>query len=340
MSGEFWVTRLSAIEKFAGGLKRGKAREICRSAGGRPVYAIEYGRRVETGRTANWASAMAAGRPEAFFGETGGRTKSLVAIAGIHGAEVEGVAGMVNLANVLETGRDLAGNERSAIAEAAEGLRIVLVPLANPDGRERLPIEDLIGGSIEDHHLYCQGRYADGTLMEHPDCKKLHPMRKDVEYMGGYFNDDGVNVQADVEFVNFMSAEAKALCELVVEETPEGVANMHSHSTGPMFFYTGWSMPAAYDVRRAQIAQAAYERLAAKKLRPMPLYRYQAKETVAIDTLFYMLTGSLPLVTECPHGMAENPYTREEILEIQMTFHEVFVTMLAKEGLRPPPANP
>ena len=272
-----------------------------------------------------------------FYGEAGDRRKSIVAIAGIHGAEVEGVMGMMNLANVLETGKDLAGNDREAISRAAEGMRIVLVPLANPDGRERLPIEDLIGGSLEDHHLYCQGRYADGTLMEHPDCKKLHPMPEDVEYLGGYFNDDGVNIQADCEFTNFLAKETKALCELVADEAPEAVANMHSHATGPMFFYTGWSMPAAYDIRRAQIAEVTSTGNSPRETsRPAPLYRYKTTETVAIDTLFYMLTGSMPLITECPHGMASLPYTREEILEIQMTFHEVFLTMLAGEGLRPP----
>ena len=333
---DFWRTHVRDIEEFGKTLRKGRMRELTKSAGGRPVYAIEYGEKPKIKRTANWASAMAAGRPEAFFGDTGGRTRGIVAIAGIHGAEVEGVMGIVNLASVLETGRDLAGNERKEIARAAEGLRIVLVPLANPDGRERLPIEDLIGGSLEDHHLYCQGRYADGTLMEHPDCKKLHPMPKEVEFLGGYFNDDGVNIQADCEFTNFLARETKALCELVVEEVPEAVANMHSHSTEPMFFYTGWSMPAAYDIRRAQVAEVVYGKLAERNLRPMPLYRWKEQETFAIDSLFHFLTGSLPLIVECPHGMASLPYTREEILEIQMTFHEVFLTMLKEEGLRPP----
>jgi len=172
--------------------------------------------------------------------------------------------------------------------------------------------------------------------MEHPDCKKLHPMPKEVEFLGGYFNDDGVNIQADCEFTNFLARETKALCELVVEEVPEAVANMHSHSTEPMFFYTGWSMPAAYDIRRAQVAEVVYGKLAERNLRPMPLYRWKEQETFAIDSLFHFLTGSLPLIVECPHGMASLPYTREEILEIQMTFHEVFLTMLKEEGLRPP----
>jgi hypothetical protein len=336
-SDAFWITRTNAIEAFLKTLKSGHAEVICKSAGGRPVYSISYGAKPDLKRTANYASAIASGRPDAYFGETGGRTRSIVLVGAVHGMEVENTMGLVNLASVIETGHDLAGIRRRRIADAAKRLRIVIVPLACPDGRERQPREDLVGASAEEQRLYCQGRYADGTLMTHPDCKKLHPMPLDCKWLGGYFNDDGVNIQADCDFSRFLARETEALVRLVVDEAPEAVANMHSHSTGPVMFYTDTPFAAAVDVRRAQVSEVCYRRLLEKGLRPLPPYRYKSSEGhFALDGMFHYLCGSLPIVCECPHGVASLPYTREEILEIQMTFYEVFLTLLDQEGLRPP----
>ena len=334
---DFWITRLAGIEPFLKNLKKGKVAELCRSAGGRPLYSISYGARPKVKRTAPYVSAMQARRPDAFFGKAGGRTKSVIFIAAIHGMEVEGTQGLVNLANVLATGRDLAGNRRPEIAKAAKGLRIVLVPLANPDGRERQPREDLIGASAEEQRYYCQGRYPNGVLMHHPECKRRQPMPLTAKWLGGYFNDDGVNIQADCEFTNLLARETKGLLDLAVAEQPEAVVNIHSHSTPPILMPVAWSVPVSYEVRAAQVAEVSYRALLARGLRPQPMLRHKASDgEISIDTLFHILTGSLPLVYECPHGVASCRYTREEILEIQMTYYEIILTMLAEEGLRPP----
>jgi len=336
-SGGFWLTHVREIEEFLKTVRKGAVKELCRSAGGRPVYSISYGEKRIIKRTANYASAMAAGRPEAFFGDTNGRTRSIVILAAVHGMEIENTVGALNLASVIETGQDLAGNPRPAIAEAAQNLRIVIVPLVNPDGRERVGLDDLIGVSDADQPFYCQGRYADGTVMSHPDCKRLHPMPLDVQYLGGYYNDDGVNIQSDTEFNAPLARETKALLDLVVSETPEAVANMHSCGLGPFMIYSGLSVPPAYEIRMAQIAGVLSRKFAERGLRPCPPYRYKPNEGgFTLDSMFHFLTGSLPILCEGPHGLSSNPYTREEILEVQMTFHEMFLTTLAQEGLRPP----
>jgi hypothetical protein len=336
-SGSFWLTHVHEIEGFLKTVKRGVVSEICRSAGGKPVYSISYGDRPVISRTANYASAMAANRPEAYFGDTNGRTRSIVVLAAVHGMEIENTVGALNLASAIETGGDLAGNERTAIAEAAQSLRIVIVPLVNPDGRERVGLDDLIGVSDADQPLYCQGRYADGTVMSHPDCKRLHPMPLDVAYLGGYYNDDGVNIQADTEFNALLARETKSLLDLIVSETPEAVANMHSCGLGPFMIHSGLSVPPAYEIRMAQVAGVLACKFAERHLRPCPPYRYKHNDGgFVLDSMFHFLTGSLPILCEGPHGLISNPYTREEILEVQMTFHEVFLTMLAQEGLRPP----
>lgn len=337
MPQDFWCTRLNEIETFLKTIRKGEVRELCRSAGGRPVYSVSYGKKPVTNRTANYASAMAAKRPEAFFGETNGRTKSMVILAAVHGMEIENTMGAMNLVSVLETGQDISGRPRPAIADAARGLRLAIVPLANPDGRERVGLDDLIGVSDEDQPLYCQGRYADGVVMSHPDCKRLHPMPLDVKYLGGYYNDDGVNIQCDTEFNRLMARETKALLDLVVDEVPEAVANMHSCGSGPFMFAHGLSVPPAYEIRMAEVTGVLRREFTERGLRPLPPYRYKPNEGgFALDSMFHFLTGCLPVLCECPHGLVSNPYTREEILEVQMTFHEVFVTTLAEEGLRPP----
>lgn len=334
---QFWVTRLGEIEKFLGALKAGKVRTLCKSAGGRPVYAVEFGKKLDIARTANYASAMQARRPQAFFGKSRARTRAIVMIAGIHGAEVEGVMAMVNLANIIERGCDLAGNPRPSIASAAKGLRVVIVPLANPDGRERLPIEDLVGHPVRDIPRYGQGVWANGRVMRHPGMKRVHPMSKDVKFLGGYFNDDGVNIQADCEFTAFLARETRALLELTIEEVPEATVNIHSCSLGPFSLYKGASLPAPYDVRLAQVAEVAHRLLVARRLRPEPPYRHTGGDgMVSINTLFHYLTGALPICYEGPHGTKDNPFTHEEILEIHLAFAEAHLTLLKDEGLRPP----
>lgn len=334
---DFWVTRLSDMEKFYKTIKAGKVKRIGRSAGGRPIYSISYGKKRAIKRTANYASAMQSRHPDAFFGRTGGRTKSIVMIAGVHGAEVEGMMGLINLTNILETGFDLAGNRHKTISNAAKGLRIVLVPLANPDGRERLPIDDLVGHPVKDIPRYGQGVWANGRIMKHPAMKRIHPMPPEkVKLLGGYFNDDGVNIQADCEFTNFMAKETKALLELTLEEVPEATANIHSCSLGPFVIYVKKSLPLPYDVRLAQVGEACHRKFLERKLRPANIYRHSTGDgTVTFDTLLHYLTGALPISCEGPHGTTDHPFTHEEILQVHLTFHEVWLTMLAEEGLRP-----
>jgi hypothetical protein len=173
--------------------------------------------------------------------------------------------------------------------------------------------------------------------MRWPDMKKIHPMRRDVKFLGGYFNDDGVNIQADCEFTSSMARETRALLELTVAEVPEAVVNAHTCELGPFVVYKGASLPTPYDVRLAQVAEVAHRRFLERGLRPEPIYRHTSGEgTVSLNTLFHFLTGALPICYEGPNGTRKHPFTHEEILEIHLTFAEVFLTMLADEGLRPP----
>ena len=55
------------------------------------------------------------------------------------GAVMESIAALQHLISLLESGRDLDGVEWPQLLESARQLRLVLVPVANPDGRPAFP---------------------------------------------------------------------------------------------------------------------------------------------------------------------------------------------------------
>lgn len=95
---------------------------------------------------ANYSSACGA-HNRAYYAPLEGRTNTVVLIGAVHAQETEGVAAIANLISLLETGKDLAGGENPGLLRAAEGLRVVLVPIANPDGRARVE-PDRHGGAF------------------------------------------------------------------------------------------------------------------------------------------------------------------------------------------------
>ena len=68
--------------------------------------------------------------------------KVYLAMASIHGGELEGIVGLVNLVSVLETGKDLRGRPWPGIVAAAGRIdRLIVIPIVNVDGRARVPVQ-------------------------------------------------------------------------------------------------------------------------------------------------------------------------------------------------------
>jgi hypothetical protein len=107
-----YLTNYGRVCHYLEGLKRGQVKEIARSPGGRPVHAVSYGEFEPVARTANLSSALAARKPEAFYGPRRAEQVLLVCSA-VHGAEMESIAGVMNLISLMETGADLDGVEWS-----------------------------------------------------------------------------------------------------------------------------------------------------------------------------------------------------------------------------------
>jgi len=225
---DFWKTKLSDVQNaYESASRASEKRILTRSAGGRPVYMLAYGPKKEPGK-ANYSSALGAGDRTAFHNPAN-KQKTVILIGTEHGQETEGTAALVNLIALLETGRDLEGNANQALTDAVDGIRLVIVPIANPDGRERVVPDSMIGLKGEELRYWGQGTWKDKSLCGWPDCKKVHPILGHTDFLGGYYNDNGINMMHD-NFFNPMAEETKAILTLCAEEAADIIIHLHGGS--------------------------------------------------------------------------------------------------------------
>lgn len=110
----------------------------------------------------------------------------------------------------------------------------------NPDGRARLPVDTLINVSFDKTVYYMQGTWKDGSLCKWPDCKAVHPIKEASDFLGSYFNDDGVNIMHDNFFVP-MARETSSLLGVVDREAPDFTVLLHGGSN-----YENHLLPTSY----------------------------------------------------------------------------------------------
>ncbi len=221
---EYWKTDLEYIEKAYNEAKNcSEKRVLCESAGGRPMYMLAYGKKKKLG-TANYSSALGA-RDKSYYCPKG-QTPCVILIGAEHGQETEGVAAITNLISLLETGVDLAGKRNDALLEAARAVRPVIVPVANVDGRARVEPDCMIGRTFDELRYWGQGTWADGSLCGWPKCKSVHPIKDAAGFLGGYYNDDGINLMHDT-FYNPKARETQAILSLCENEAADFVLHLH-----------------------------------------------------------------------------------------------------------------
>lgn len=229
---EYWKTTLEEIDQQMLGVKKGKRRILCVSPGGRPVYAVFYGKENQIDRTANLSSALGAGDPSCYANREAADWRPTLLLAGcIHGGEFEGTAALLNLISVMETGKDLAGEPYTALVSKLDQINLLILPCANPDGRSHVPFATMVGKSFKELRYYNQGTWPDGSLCGWPECKKVHPVKDKVGYLGGYFNDDGVNLMHD-NFFGKKAAETEALLQMTEAYAPDFSVLLHGGTNG------------------------------------------------------------------------------------------------------------
>ncbi|WP_372936342.1 hypothetical protein, partial [Mariniphaga sediminis] len=247
--------------------------------------------------------------------------------------EAEGIAGLVNLIHIAETGKDHRGKEWPDLKNYFDQCRVVIIPCGNPDGRKRCPYDSFVGLPVETMTKYGQGTKKDGTLWRHPAAKKLHPMKGDVGILGAYFNDDGINIMHD-EFFFPMAEETKAILKIAYDEAPDIVVSLHSCSCPP-FMIQNKHVP---EFMRKRIS-ALSDQLNQSYIDSGLPHRQEGwslgvdlndsepppQNSFNLVSALHNLSGTMSFTFESPHGTIETPATYDEIVDIQLIlYREMF----------------
>lgn len=221
-----WVSDYESILRLYDRAEKAQKQILCQTPGKRSVVCLSYGDAGESKSFANYSSACGAMNPACYKSK---RVKpTVILIAGVHGQETEGIAALYNLITLMETGFLPDGTEKNELLALAKRLRLVIVPIANPDGRARVEPDAIVGLTGKELRYWGQGTWQDGSLCGWPECKAVHPMRA-YGFLGGYFNDDGINIMHD-NFFSPMAKETAALLKLADTEKPDCIYQLHGGS--------------------------------------------------------------------------------------------------------------
>jgi len=276
---------------------------------------------------------MGANRPHLPSGRAGwpikdGEQSPVVFLLGpVHGGEVEGLVGLLNLIRVAETGKDYRGQPWPALAENLARCRVLVVPLGNPDGRARFPLDSSIGRKLDDRQAMEMGTAADGKPYTWPAVKRIHPMRGPaVGRLGAYFNDGGINLMHD-EWFEPMAAETRAFLRLAREEAPDLIVSLHSHAGNPSIEPTA-CVPRTIKQAIRQFGDRLQKRYAEAGLPHRP----GGPEPKEDGTVFpppsfnsasalHHVCGAAAMVHECCQGVSDAAFPRlehEGLLDLEM----------------------
>lgn len=317
-------------------LGTGQVREIARSPGGRPLHAVSYGEFEPIERRANHSAALSAGDPQAFLGP--GRQKPVLVIsAAVHGAEMESIAALMHLLSLLETGSDLDGGDWPQLLEHASAMRLVMVPVANPDGRARIDSDDPLEWSEAEMEKYRHGLGGDGAPTGWmPGCFSPHPKDPAREtFLGGYFNDAGVNPTHGAFLDPAIAPEAHALIDLAHQETADCYLELHSCGAGPFFILGSDFIPADLSARHSHFDGAWRTRMRRRNL-PAPNWSTRSRRQVmGLGDVVYHKAGSLPLLFEGGAGVRYGgDDIHRQIVDTYLLLFETVCEIAATEGLK------
>jgi hypothetical protein len=343
---DFYGSTLDQIDGEVGRVEKGSVDIIARSPGGYPVYTVYYGEREKIDSHANYNSAVAARNP-VYYAKKDSSTRPVVFFLGpVHGQEVEGIAGMLNLIRVAETGRDRRGKEWTSLKSKFDQCRIIIIPCGNPDGRKRCPYDSFVGLPVEIMTKYGQGTRTDGSSWGWPMAKSLHPMKGNVGILGAYFNDNGINMMHD-DWYAPMAYEVRAILDIARSEVPDMTVSLHSHHHKPRVLpahFVPWFMKLRIDSLTRQVNQ----RYADVGLPSIPEDWFSSPgvedETFPPRTSFNLISalhhvsGTMAFTFECSHGTlmgddTEPMVSYEDILDIQLNLYDVMLDYLLANRL-------
>jgi hypothetical protein len=328
---EFYKSRLADVDAAVKQVKKGTARVLATSAGKRDIHLVTYGAAADLNSRANYNSACGGVDPASYARKNGQQSPVVFLLGPVHGGELEGIVGLVNLLAVAETGKDLRGKEWKELAGNLARCRVLIVPSGNPDGRARCKYDSWVGETLATYEPIEMGVQPDGKSYKWPGVKRVHPMRPgDYKSLGTYFNDDGVNLMHD-EWFDPMASETRAFLKLARAEAPDFIVSLHSHASAPSVEPTAY-VPFTVKQTIKEFADGLYKRYAAaglpaRKAGPEPKEDGKTFPPPSFNlcSALHHASGATSFVYECCLGLHTDPYPRaahEQILDLQMLLYD------------------
>jgi hypothetical protein len=331
----FWIGDVKDLGQRLDKLQRGKVTTIAKSPGGRPIYLATFGELEKLERDSNFNSAVGGRDLTAYMNKSLRKKPVIYFIGPVHGHEVEGLTGLMNLIEVMETGHDLRGKDQPELRKLGDQCRLVIIPSGNPDGTARFEPRTLNGMENIDLQFWGMGTWADDRIAIWPDSKRQHPRTgPKIGFMGCYFNDIGINPMHD-EFFFPMSTEAPAILRVAMDEGPDLTASLHSCAWDPAILRPAF-MPVAVQQDVADLAARYYKLLESRGLThnkdPLtPKAEGEGKgplDPFNLISAVYHISGSSGFTLECPHGvLGDKPcqVTLSQIVDIQLSLYEAMM---------------
>ncbi|HCO95656.1 MAG TPA: hypothetical protein DIU00_17205 [Phycisphaerales bacterium] len=327
---KFWTGDVAGLSGRFEKLTRGKTRTIAISPGGRPMHLVTFGRKEKLGHKANFNSAIGGREPAAYMDKAARKKPVILFVGPVHGAEVEGLTGLVNFINIMESGEDLRGKSHAELRALGRQCRLLIIPEGNPDGIARFEPRSLCGMEGNDLRFWGQGTWSDDTFCGWPQSKRLHPMAgDDVGFLGCYFNDKGTNPMHD-EFFAPMGPEAPAILKVAAEEGPDLAVSLHSHENKPAVLRPAYvTLQIQQDIR--SLAERCYGILAERGLPHGGFFEAKPEggknpSPFNLTSALYHISGAGSFTFECPHGLKDGcRVSFDQILDIQLSLYEAML---------------
>ena len=345
----FWISTVDEVAEFLyRQVRKGQIEIVGHSAGRRPVRAVVYGNARQGKGTTTFSGSLGFRDVRTYIGRDHEKTVYW-GMADVHGFEIEGTVGMVNLISVLETGKDLRGKAWPEIAELVTKIdRLILIPIVNPDGRARVPIRMGLqrGSDLTASAYLTNGGWPDGTVVGWPQVKEFIPLDfgKPV-YPGGYPNDAGVNIMHD-DFFGKRQPETQALFDLAERERPDLIINMHTGADYMLVLrpFCEPVLTAVFD----ELFKYVHRRLTTENLQfTQNVERETNPRRVSagaynLDTALNLHCGALSVCVESPSHQWDRPmsggkvavHTPDMLLDAQLTCHQEAMRFLVEKGGR------
>lgn len=324
---DFWKVRPQEIIDLCERASKCSRKEIiARTPLGHPVYALFYGDFDDAPPQSNWSAGSSSTTWRNYLGDPPPAKQTFLLLAGVHGAEAEGVAAAVNLIQCLETGADFRGELHRELVDLISRYRFIVVPCVNMDGRAISP-DHLRGANWHDFRAASQGVWKDGTLIGWRGSKAWFPLPLDkVSFPGGYPNADGYNIMHDATPGDIRTAEARGLLRLAARWRVDAVLNAHSCEYAPSVLAPSAVDAPANAARANAIADRANAAITAAGLNPRPPSPNRPlTERIDLNTMLSLASGALALTLECsvsndrPDKPGEPKHTRlytfDELME-------------------------